>query len=577
MRLNAYHVLCSMLLTGLILLKLFIPWRRSSQESITAIADELQHLSSPSPGDPISATSSFGSRRNISIGRKCAEDHSLRGVWRPHGDVAVLSYNTTWTVMQWNYFTVVSLNCGGHQGAPCCNVTDFLRVQVTFQNVRISMLRNFASFVSSHANGDGTYTFGIFPVFEAVYLVTLVMSPVTFFGESKFQQPWKTDIHAKKAHVALPAVTAVGPGGLSLEDPEPANGFRFCSTNDLHYHGVWLQGTHRLGMRPPKQKNTYYVPEARCRLKPSWTGEEIRKCLHHRNILFNGDSSLVEMVSALQAKLYDNFAWGRQVFEPRFRQWDAVNTNANEVLTKDDIPGSIFRTRIAHFWNAAHFVDGNFQGLKTYDIPEYVNMLRNHSSHCTLMAPKHRTNRKICGPQYRLGCILKPMMLISLLLNETRSPPTCGPDISPTPDAVVVASGMHDYRWMNGSILEIPKYRMLLNRTLALWKELAPKARLALRVTPVPSLQYRHEHVLINMMNVVACEVAAYHGAACLDVFSLTFPFADSEHTTDGHHWLQNARVKNREKAHKRALFGTYLGEAYLSTLYTFLCDQETT
>ena len=166
-----------------------------------------------------------------------------------------------------------------------------------------------------------------------------------------------------------------------------------------------------------------------------------------------------------------------------------------------------------------------------------------------------------------------PIMVISVLVPWTRSPPVCGPDISASPDFVVIASGMHDFRWMNGSVAELPKYRDLLNSTIALWKTLAPRARIAIRATPVPSLDYRHEHVLTNMMNAVACDVARSHNIICLDVFPLVFPYAESARDTDGHHWLQNSRVKRREKAWKRSLIETFLGKAYLSMLYTFLCS----
>ena len=487
-------------------------------------------------------------------------------VYRQHGDVATVSYSTTWTVMRWNYFTVAPLHCGtgpdGSTPAPCCGGGDFVRASVSVES-NPTKVRGSGYYVSTTDNGDGSYTFGVFPVFRGPHRVMVMSSPIKYIGVSMFQQPWRTNVRVKQAYANLPRVMVDGVGGLDDDASPRPDSARLCGPEDLASHGVWLQG--------PGVNHTYYLPERRCRLRPSWSGEDVRRCLHHRNVLFNGDSTLVEMATAVQSKLYDNFHWGRMAFEPSFRQFDAVHTNANEVLTSDDTPGSTFRMRLAHFWNGAHYVDGNFQGLRTYDQFKYVELLRNHSSRCLLMSPRHRGNRRQC--KTKNVCIVKPMMLISILINETRSPPKCGPDISPSPDFVIIASGMHDFRWMNGSIAEIPVYRALLNSTITIWKTLAPRARIALRVSPVPSLHFRHEHVMTNMMNAVACDVARAHSIVCIDVFPLVFPYADSVKATDGHHWLQNNRVKRREKAYKRALIGTFLGEAYLSTLYTFLCS----
>ena len=264
--------------------------------------------------------------------------------FRLHGDVATVSYPATWTVMRWNYFTVAPLHCGtgpnGSTPAPCCAGGDFVRARVKMEGVRGGY------YVSTVDNRDGSYTFGVFPVFTGPHRVSVWSSPIKYVGTSLFAQPWKTFVRVKQSLVTLPNVMVNGVGGL--DDDETPKQSPLCGPRDLAFHGVWLQD--RFG-----PNHTYYLPERRCRLRPSWSGEDVRRCLHHRNVLFNGDSSLVEMATAVQSKLYDNFGWGRMVFEPSFRQFDAVHTNANENLTSSDTPGFIFRMRIAHFWNAAHY------------------------------------------------------------------------------------------------------------------------------------------------------------------------------------------------------------------------------
>eukprot|EP00760_Papus_ankaliazontas_P036734 PhM_4_TR8384/c2_g1_i2/m.11994 len=131
---------------------------------------------------------------------------------------------------------------------------------------------------------------------------------------------------------------------------------------------------------------------------------------------------------------------------------------------------------------------------------------------------------------------------------------------------------------MNGSTAKLEEYRHRLRSVVELFiGNFTPNTRrVVLRTSPAPSKEFRHEHVLTAMMNRVVCEVAhefSSRGVSCLNLYSLTLPFAEVPRMTDGHHWLQNAKANGKVRAYRNAMFGTPFVLLYQSALVAAMCD----
>eukprot|EP00760_Papus_ankaliazontas_P036736 PhM_4_TR8384/c2_g1_i3/m.11976 len=333
------------------------------------------------------------------------------------------------------------LNNSEVQYVACCHGGDYLRLEVFPPSSNQHTL-----FVDSTDHGDGRYSYDFFPLQAGPHKLVVSSAQTIFTGVSLFGQPWRT----KPSRTELASIQVVqGPrGALDLGNVATRNALRalpMCHFSSLSDIGAWLSYGPTL--------NHYFVPSHKCVHTNTryLTGTYLRKCVDGKHFLFNGDSTLVEQVTAIQSKLYDNFIWHRRVFEPNFRQFDVIHTNENDRPTYNgDVPvDRNFTFRLSVFWNGAPNVDGNFRGLTTYDEQPYKDMLYNHTRprECNLMKPRHRGNRREC--RSRNYCVVKPMMFVSLLANESRSPQTCewdnGKPKSTYPDVVVLTSGMHDY------------------------------------------------------------------------------------------------------------------------------------
>ena len=181
--------------------------------------------------------------------------------------------------------------------------------------------------------------------------------------------------------------------------------------------------------------------------------------------------------------------------------------------------------------------------MRSLCTPSYVDVLRGFTDGtCTL-----RNNRKV------------PAL-------DARSLSTCPVGLSPTPQVVVLSSAMHDIaspQWRG-----MADYEALWDATITTWKELLPTtARIAVRTAPMPSKAYRNEVSILSMANQAACRAAVRHGVTCLDPFPALYPFADTNYT-DGHHWCRGVS----RQPHSGCDGTSYVGEAYQSYLYSFLC-----
>eukprot|EP00760_Papus_ankaliazontas_P007407 PhM_4_TR13343/c0_g1_i1/m.69190 len=460
------------------------------------------------------------------------------------GIVRTVYSDDVWTTWRWNQFTVSPLHCAkkggsGGEAAPCCGGGDFLRASFTL--MRDGKPDAHTLYVASHDHGNGYYTFSVFPVVPGRY--ELRMKSARRVRKSGKIRRWTTNVHHSNYDTLLASIEVVPAKQRVPQLPtEPGVQKPFCKLNDLHAAGVWLGGA------ADQPGAVYYVPERDCVVRSQWQANDIRTCLDKKFLYAAGDSTMSESWAALQYTLYSDLAWSQDVPDPISRQYDLVFTNANSSSRSPTT--APFTVRMAHMWNGAPVPLEDQVGLFSYCHLRYDEMIRNHSHTCVLQK-RHRL--RMPGQ--------KPAPVDS----EERTPWVCPDTISSSADIVVVASAMHDYRWMRGDHSALATYVKLWEDALPHWRDyLIPSTTpLVVRASPTSSLRFRHENVHVDMLNRITCSVARRHGVPCLDPNPMTYPFADSDQT-DGHHWMRNFDGERR--------YGTVLGEKYMSIMYSALC-----
>eukprot|EP00759_Apiculatamorpha_spiralis_P005565 PhF_6_TR13366/c0_g1_i1/m.21179 len=442
-----------------------------------------------------------------------------------------------WKTGQWNtvYFAPVMCSLPGMRNkVPCCGGGDFIMASVRRVGYNTSL------YVSSEDFTNGYYSLSVFPTLPGKYKVLLNVGRKVMKNNR-----FKVKYLVPRAKVALEKIITIQSNGENVDTEWDTSG-RVCQGSDLNTPGEWRSDP--TGKYP---NGTYHVPMRKCHLKMKWTSEEVRKCVNKKYILVLGDSTTMEMLSAMHVKLYDNYPWALNASDPGTRQFDLGFTN-------DPAMGvSKFTLRLAHLWNGGPCTgcdQANFRGLTTYCNKRIRKLVQTHLQRCHIHE-RERIFKDLIGPP----------ILESLNLTIRSCDHEDMKGISVTPDVIFIASAMHDYYWMKGgSPYALHAYRDYLRGLVEEVKFLSPTSKIIIRGCPATSHRFKAESVISNMMNQVAKELAVQYNISYLDVYPMVYPFVNTRQT-DGHHWFRDVDGT--------VTIRTALGEAIQSMYYSQLCN----